>query len=141
MADLPLAGKFEQFEMADKVAVAIGARVFDRVSHTGLCAKVDDSVNFRTGNGVGQCGLIGKIDGMKSEVGLLADQTAQARCFQRNRIIIVEIIDANDMLSARQQGTNDMGADKAGGSGDQHRHGIKPYRKRLSDLRADVLRA
>ena len=126
MADLPLAGEFEQFEMADKVAMAVGARILDRIAHPGLGAEMDDSVDLDVTDGGGKGRLIGKIDGMKNKIRVRADQPGQARCFQRNWIIIIKIVDADDPFAACQQGADNMCANEAGSPGDQHRHGIEP---------------
>src|SRR5699024_6799630 len=54
------------------------------------------------------CGMIGKL--------------RQARLFQLDIVIIAEIVEADDRITALQQPLCDMGADEAGGAGNQNLH-------------------
>ena len=52
----------------------------------------------------------------------LARQLRQPRLLQRDIIVVVEVVDADHGLAARQQRPTDMRADEAGGAGQEDRH-------------------
>jgi hypothetical protein len=63
----PLPGEFEHVAMPDQVRLHVGRRVFEAVADPGLCAEVDDGVEFNAVGGAPQRLNVGKIDALEAE--------------------------------------------------------------------------
>jgi hypothetical protein len=98
-------------------------RIFDRIAHPGLCTQMDDMVEAVLGERSGERRHIGKIDLFEAEaVTARVDQPRQPVALQLHRIIVVEIVDADHVVAARQQLQAKRHADEAGSSGDENFH-------------------
>ncbi len=113
---------FEDFELGDEIGADIGARMIDRIAHAGLRREMDDAVDLgmRPREAEQRLG-IGEIEALEAEAAL-ARQGREPRLFQRDRIIVVDVIDADDVFAALQKRRADMHADEAGRAGDENRH-------------------
>jgi hypothetical protein len=93
-------------------------RVLQRVPHTGLRGKVDYSIE-RLGLKDGfNGGPVRQICLKESEAGVL--QPGEPRLLERDIIVFVEVIDAEDFVSTLQQAERKMHSNEAGGAGDQN---------------------
>jgi len=105
---------FKNIGKSDQIAVDIGHRVLQRIPNAGLRGQVYDTVKFFCGKQ--RCHLlpIGDIHLDESEVRIFAE-VAEATLLQIDVVIIVEIVDANDLIASLQQAQPNAHADKAGG--------------------------
>ena len=99
--------------MPDKVRADIGHRIFERVTHAGLRAQMDDPVK---GFG-GKRHVERKIMGVERKV--RSRQFGQPSALQCRIIIIVEVVDPQNLIAARQQRFCDCRADKPRRTGNQ----------------------
>lgn len=126
MADTVLARQFEDFEMANEIGMNVIARRLDAVADAGLGAEVDDGIGYVGADGSDKGSAIGEISRAEAEGWMLADEGGEAGVFECRRVIGIEIIDADDAVAPAEQRRCDMGADEAGGTGDENQH-VKPF--------------
>jgi hypothetical protein len=63
---------------------------------------------------------ISSRDSLKARIGR---QARQPRLLEGDIVVVVEIVNADDFVAAREQALADMHADKPGGAGEQDLHG------------------
>lgn len=123
MLDLPVARDFEQVEMADEIGLHIGMRVLDGIAHAGLRAEMDDAVELGTFQRRAEARIIGEILAVEREaVAAHLAQIGKARFLQPHVVIVVEIVDADDLIAARQELAGKTVTDKPGRAGDENAH-------------------
>ncbi len=92
------------------------------MAHAGLGAQVHDALKLLAREQLGHAGLVGQIEFHEAEAAL-AIELRQARALQGDVIVVVEIVDTDDLIAARQQALRGEVADEARGTGDQQLHG------------------
>ncbi len=122
MLDVTVAAGFENVDEADQIALHIGARVLDRITHTGLRGQVHHPLRLERGEGVVHRSCIGQIGALVDVVRMFGE-ARQAGFLQRRVVIVVVVVDPINGIAARQQALREGGADEAGGAGDQNAHG------------------
>ena len=123
MARPAVAGELEQVEMADQVGPDIGVRIVERVADARLRGEMDDAVEFeRRSSAPLSAASSAKSTSSKREASPCRAQSRRPVPLQRGRVIIVEIVDADDAVAAAEQARGDMIADEAGGAGDEQGH-------------------
>jgi len=106
------AGRFEQFEGSDDIAVQIAARVFNRVANPGLCCKMHHDIRFlgckephqQTG------GFYRLVDDVKIRVLL---QHCLSALLERDIIIVRQIVDPHNPKALCQKQLAQMIANEA----------------------------
>ena len=127
--------RFEQHDLALDVRLDIGERLGQRIAHPGLGGEVDDPVDVGVALDQGRHRhRIGDIDRSKHEA-IAAFELREARTFQRDIVIRVQIVDADDLLAAIEQMPRDMKADKTRAACDQQSHGAVRTGSALSGAR------
>ncbi len=122
--DLPMAAAFEDVEKSGQVGAEIGLRVGERVADTGLRGEVDDAIEPHLTKERGHGLAIGDIRPDEAEARLPL-QARQPRLFQPHVIVVVEIIDAGNLVPPRQQPPRQVEPDEAGRAGYQYScHGL-----------------
>ena len=121
-----VAGEFEDIDVAGDIRAHVSAGIVERVSHARLRREVDDSIEIgarkRSGKGI----VIAYIDAMNRKVAADPFQLGDARFLQRDRVISVEIIDADDRFAAFEKARGRVHTYKAGDSGDEDGHRYAP---------------
>ena len=107
------AGTLQNGQEADDVGVDIGRGVFDAVPDARLGSEVDDASGRVFREQGGHAVAIRQVERVV-DVARLSQQAVEARLFQRRVIIVVEIVDADHRLAARQQALCGVEADEAG---------------------------
>ena len=128
MRHLVVAAAFENIDEADEIAVDIGMRVQQGVAHAGLGGKVDDLVEFLGGEQRLHAGTVTDIQFDEAEFRVFG-QSLEAAFLEADVVIIVEIVEADDLVATRQQAQRGSHADKAGSAGNENFHGIAPCGK------------
>ena len=97
--------------------------MLDAVADAGLCAEVHDRVERMHIGDLLQCVGIGKIHPLKAEaVAILPLQTVEPRLLQRRIVIIVEIVDPDDLVTAVEEGARRGPSDEPCSPRDQNSH-------------------
>ena len=110
-------------DKADQIAFHIGERVLDGVAHSGLGCKVDDPVEaFRLEKG-GEC--LPVCDVAKPEIEIRAE-FGQPRAFQRNGVVVVEVVDTDNRVASFEQPPAQVEAYESGCAGDKNLHFVMP---------------
>ena len=132
------ARRLEQHDLAFDIGVDIGERIGERVAHPGLRREMDDAVDVAVSIDERRHRReIGDIDGVELEAGA-GLQEREARLFQRDIVIGVEIVDADHLLAAVEQPQRDVKPDKPRAAGNQpcHRDRPNPACPAYSSMRA-----
>ncbi len=125
MLGLPAAGDLQDVEMPRDVRRGIGAGVLDRIAHASLGAEMNDAIKRHIGQGLVQGALVGEVDPDELEpVPAMRGELRQPRLFQRDAVIIVEIVDTDDGVAAREQAPGHVIADEAGRAGHENTHQV-----------------
>ena len=115
---------FQHVEEAGHVAVDIGVRVPQRVAHAGLGGEVHDAIErLRSSNSLLMPSRSAKSSWRNAKPGC-GLKPRQPRLLQRRIVVVVEVVDADDLVAAREQSLADVHADEAGATGDQDFHGV-----------------
>ena len=116
-----VAAAFQKVGKADQIRIDIGVRIDERVADTGLRRKIHDRVEPLHGEQLFHRQSVGDIQTVKAEAGLFL-QPPQPRLLERHLVIVVEIVDAGNFVSAREQRLREVKADEAGSACDQYLH-------------------
>jgi hypothetical protein len=120
--------------MPDQVGLRVGMRIGDRVTHAGLRTKMDDAVEPQSRDRRLQRGHVGKIDAVEIEAAaLLGRDRGKPILLERDRTMVVQIVDSDHRLAARDQAARHVTADEPGDAGHEDRHGaVQPALRRAS---------
>lgn len=121
MLHLMVAAAFENIDEADQIAIHVSVWILDRIANAGLRGEVDDLVEFLFGEQFFHPGAVSHIEFYKAEAGQ-DGQALEPVFLERHFVVIVEIVEANDLIAARQQAQRSGHADKAGGAGNEDFH-------------------
>ncbi len=121
MPDLAVPAALKQIDEADEVGLGIGLRIDERVAHAGLGGEVDDALEVFLAEEFGHARGIGDVE-LDEAKARMVGQLLQARLLQADVVIVVEVVDADDLVAARQQALGNVHSYKSGGAGDEHFH-------------------
>jgi hypothetical protein len=113
----------EHIGEAHQVRLNVRSGILQRVAHAGLRGEVQDAVRLllvvyaRKRRGVGDIEL--------TEAELRLRELRQPILLQPNRVVIIQVVDADHVVAARKQSLGAMHADEAGDSGDEDLHSRK----------------
>ena len=107
-----------------QVRLEIGAGVLEAVANAGLRAEMDDAVEITTAAESLKRRGVGKIEPRRRRNrSPKSDARRSSRaCFNARIVIVVEIVDADDRLAAREQGSGRCRPDESSNPRDEHRH-------------------
>jgi len=123
MGHAAMAAQLQHVDEAGQVAVDVGMRVFQRVTHAGLGGQVDDPGRLDLVEQRGQAVAVGQVE--HADIGVRA-QRGHAITLDLRSVVVVVVVQADDALAALTQGLAGVGADETGGTGHENRHGICP---------------
>ena len=120
MAALRMPATFEHVEEAREVGVNVGMRIDQRMTHAGLRGEMHDIGKAMRSEQFRHRPAIGNIDLLELEIGECLELRDPG--LLETRIVIgIEVIEADHVVSVRQQPPRNVHADKAGRSGDENR--------------------
>src|SRR5689334_425134 len=123
MAHLPLARELEHVAMPDEVRSNVSLRVLDAVAHACLGPEVDDVVESVGASEPLQRLGIREVDALEPEaIAVLALKATEARLLQCGIVIIIEIVDADDLVAAFEKCARSGCSDETRSSRDQNSH-------------------
>jgi tRNA threonylcarbamoyladenosine modification (KEOPS) complex Cgi121 subunit len=113
--DAVVAAALEHVERADDVALDISVGFFQRMAHPRLSAQMHDAVEFLGAEQGLHRVPIGQIHMYEAERAVRL-QARQPVAFERNRVIIVQIIEAADLVAALKQARRGGSSDEPSGA-------------------------
>ena len=118
MSHLVVAAALQHVGKTHHIAVDVGQRVLQRITHPGLGPQVDHAVKLPGLEQLGHAGAVGQVHFHKAEVGV-GGELGQAAFFERHRVIVVEVVQPHHLVAASQQPCRDRAPDKTGSTGQQ----------------------
>ena len=125
MLDAVVTAALQHVQRAGQVAVGVGVRVLDRVAHARLRREVHDALERALREQRLHGRAVGEVDPLEPE-SLLRLEPREAGLLERGVVVRVEVVEADDLVAARQQPFGDVVADEARGAGDEHPHQSRP---------------
>src|SRR5689334_10242450 len=120
---LPLAGQLEHVAMPDQVRPNVSIGVLDTIAHARLGPQVDDVVESVGVSEPLQRLGIREVDAREPEaIAVLALKATEARLLQRGIVIVVEIVDADDLVATFEKCARSGSSDETRSSRDQNSH-------------------
>jgi DNA-directed RNA polymerase subunit RPC12/RpoP len=123
--DAVVAAALQHVHRADDVAVDVGVRVLDGVTHTGLGGEVHHALH------TGACKQCGHRRTILQRVTVATEprvrgQLRESRLLQTDVIVVVDVVHTDDLVTARKQAAGDVESDEAGGAGNHDFHSYYP---------------
>ncbi len=112
-----VAARFKDVQEAGEVAVEVRGGVGDGVAHPSLGGEVDHKAEAMEGKELIESSRIGDIELLEGEGGVY--ELAESRFLEGDGVVVVEVVDADDLMSLGEQGFGEVETDEAGTSGDQ----------------------
>ncbi len=116
---------FEDVKRARQVAVGVRVRVLDRVAHARLRREVDDPLDVALCKEVFHARAVGQVEFLEAESVLFA-KPCEPGLLQRRIVVGIQVVEADDLVAAREQESGDVVADEACRTRDQHFHQSRP---------------
>ena len=124
MLDLVVAAAFEDVDEADDIAVGIGSRILDGITHARLGGEMHDAVGFE-----GPECLLDSLSILEiaPEIGKarMREQALHPGALEADVVIVVEIVDTKDLVATFEQAFGDCRADESGRTRHENLHGLK----------------
>ncbi len=124
MLDSVMPASFEDCEKTGDVALGVRVWMGERIAHTSLCRKVNDTARFVTLEQSRDGGGIADVDADELE-SLELPQPFQPGMLQSGIVVIVQIIDPGHALAPFEEAFRNVKTDEAGGPGDKDQS-VKP---------------
>lgn len=128
------AGGFEHRKVAGQIGPGIREGGLKRITHTSLCAQMQDALRAHVGNQACDGLMIGQIDRLEAK-SRVARQLVQARLLQLGIIVWIEIVDTDDVFTGFELRSRRVKPDEARRSCNETRQTLaSPTRPCLPDL-------
>ena len=112
MGNIAMAAALENIHKANQIGLDIGVGIFQRIANTGLCRQIDHPVRARVGKNTVHRGSVLNGGAREAEAGMW-HEPGESRLFQRDIIIVIQIINSDDLITTFQQTERTMHSDKA----------------------------
>ena len=115
--------ELKHVEMPDEVRLCVGFRIGEAVADAGLRAEMHDPVEVGGSSQFFQRACVREVELIEAEaIAEIGAQPIEPGALQRRIVIIVEIIDADDLLAPRQKRASGRRANEASHPRDENRH-------------------
>ena len=114
---------FQHVEVAHQVGIGVGVRVVQRVAHPGLGGQMNDARKAPLGKECRHAAAVSQIQLLEAEIAMRGE-TGQTRLLEAHLVVVVQVVDAGDLMTGGQQPLGHMVSDKAGRAGEQYLHGL-----------------
>jgi hypothetical protein len=119
---LAVAAAFEDVHEADQVAVDVGMRVLQRIAHAGLGGQVDHAVEaFSAANSASMPARSATSSFTKRKPAGGCSRASRSS-FSADVVVVVEVVEADHLVAARQQAQAVVHADEPGTTSNQDFH-------------------
>src|SRR5438874_267221 len=113
MLDADVARRFEHVEKSGDVAVGVCVRRLERVADAGLRGEMNDARRALALEQARKGIAIGDVGELETESRRLLEDR-EPRALERRIVVLVEIVDAEDVVAAREETLRDVKSDEAG---------------------------
>ena len=125
MIDAAVAAALQYVQEPHHIAGHIGVRVDGRVAHAGLGGQIDHALGTALQKEAADTFRVGDVHpGVR--IARPRFQPGQPRFLQRHVVIVVEVVDADHLVSPVEQAPGHRRTDEPGGAGDQDSHFSTP---------------
>ena len=114
---------FDDMQEPNQIRVDVGMRIFNRITHAGLSCEMYYAIESMRLEDALHLGAIDKINKLKGKP-VVIFKLRKTGFFQIDIVIIAEIVQPYNRVSARQQRTRDVTTNKSGCSGNQILHNV-----------------
>jgi len=118
MLNAGVPASFEDVEKADDVAVDVHVGILEGVAHARLSRKVNDALRPFAREEIRYPASVGDIELYEPESGVRREPR-EARLLQGNVVVVVEIIEAENVVAARKEPLGDVHSDESRCARDQ----------------------
>lgn len=138
MAAALMTTPLEHIERAANVAIDVGVRMGQRISHTRLRTEMHDPVEAMLRKERCHGGIVGQIlpDELKTAMRL---QTSETRFFETQVVVGVEVVETDHHLTLGEQAFGHVHADEARSAGDENAHVLSPKQHTTTTRLGDPL--
>ena len=119
--DAVVAAAFQHVEGAGDVAAHVGVWVLERMAHAGLRREVHHALKFLAREERGHGRLVGEVELHEAKL-RLHREAREARLLERNVVVLIQVIETDHLVTAREQPLGRVRADEAGGAGQENFH-------------------
>ncbi|MOA09662.1 hypothetical protein D3C78_1295120 [compost metagenome] len=127
MLGLEVPTGLEDVEVAGQVGLGVDLRVVHRVANPGLRRQMDDALEVVLLEQCKQPVPVDNVQLVEAEIRQPA-QLGQACLLEFDAVVVVEVVDADYLVSLGTQPAGGVEADEAGGAGDQKPHAASSTR-------------
>ena len=113
----------EDVEKTDQIRLDIGMRILESIADPGLRSQIDDPLGPVRGKHSLDFLAVGEVGFYKMKI-VLALQPRQTRELQIDVVIVVEVVNADDLVTAGDQRSCGLRADEARDAGNKNLHAI-----------------
>ena len=124
MLDRVMTASLQDMQEADEIRVDVAVRIFERVAHARLGGQIDDPLGLVLGEKTFNRGAIRQIAFHKLEI-LMGLQARKAGLLQIDVVIVIEVVEADDVVAARKQRLSGVRSDEARSAGNQYLHSVR----------------
>ena len=121
MLDAVVAATLDDVQEAGDVGRHVDVRILRGVTHAGLGGQVDHPLRLVPRKHRLDGRAIGEVDRLVA-ITRAVGEARQPRLLQLHVVVVAEVVDADHLVAALEQAHGDMGADEAGGTGDEDFH-------------------
>src|SRR6266480_8087728 len=112
MLDGGVPAAFENVQKTDDIAIDVGVGILERMAHTRLSRQMYDPIwRFALEHFFDSC-PVGNV-GLDEAETLVPGQPRQSRLLQGNVVVVVEVVQAQNIVAAREQPLRDMHPDES----------------------------
>src|SRR6267143_4105289 len=115
MPDLRVAAALEHVQEADEVGINVGRGVFNRVTHPCLRGQMHDCTEFAGGEKLAHRPALDDVELVTEEPGT-RKQALEARLLEPDVVVVVQVVDAHNLVTAIEQPVRQRRTDEPGSS-------------------------
>ena len=112
-----VAAAFQDMQEAYDIGADVHMWVLRGVAHAGLRGQVHHALRPVCGENALYRGAVGQVCMHVGVVGMVGE-ARQPRLLQVHIVVVRQIVDAGDLVAAREQAHGEVGANEPGGTGD-----------------------
>src|SRR5262245_55352465 len=110
---------FEDVQEPDEIAVDVRVRIGERVANAGLRGEMDDAIEAFFAEQPFQAFAITEFLAHQAKARMWR-KTRKPRLLQRRIVVVIDVVQADDFVAAREQSLAGVISDEPGSAGDQN---------------------
>src|SRR6266480_5056104 len=93
---------FENVQKTDDVAIDVRVGILERIAHAGLSRQMNDAIGWFALEDIFHSSPVGNVDLDEAET-IVLGQPRQSRLLQGNVVVVVEVVQPQNIVTAREQ--------------------------------------